>query len=268
MSFDLNNAVALITGGSRGIGLSLAHVLARHGTKVAITGRMQATIDSAVKELDAAGAQVSGFVADAGDPSLIQSVVEDVERQLGHINILNNNAGISGPEVISDPAVAEEWQTTVAINLIGPMMYTHAVLPGMLDQNQGCIINIGSYAGVRPGTEAIAYSTSKAALARFSDSLAPVVADRGINIFTVSPGLVRTDMTRDVPIFRDLPDDAWSDISEIGRLVVDLLTKDVSLLSGRFIHVTDDLDKLMAAADKICEEELYTLRLPTLDGLA
>ena len=114
---------------------------------------------------------------------------------------------------------------------------------------------------------ATAYATSKAALARFSDCLALEVADQGVQVFCVSPGLVLTDMTRDLPFIKEIPEEDFYQPEDIASLACELVTGNYGELSGRFIHVGDDLQALKDNAERIVEERLYQLSLHGLDGL-
>jgi len=264
----IKDTTILITGASRGIGKSLALKLAGHGARLALTGRDTETLQATCRQIEAGGGRARGYVADAVDGARAREVAEAVAKDLGPIDTLINNAGLVGE-------VGPFWETdlsacwrTIEVNLLGPMAYTHAVTPAMVARKSGCIINMGSYAGIQALPPNVSYATSKAALVRFSDSMAESVRDHGIHVFTVSPGMVDTDMTRDIDLKRLLPDVEFTDISEIGRLVVNLLTKDVGQLTGRFIHANDDLNELIENAEQIVKDDSYTLRLPKLDGLA
>jgi short-subunit dehydrogenase len=264
----IKDTTILITGASRGIGKALALKLAEHGARLALTGRDAKTLQATCGQIEAGGGSAREYVADAVDGGRAREVVEAVTKDMGPIDTLVNNAGLVGE-------VGPFWETdlsvcwrTVEVNLLGPMAYTHAAAPAMVARKSGCIINMGSYAGIRALPANVSYATSKAALVRFSDSIAESVRNHGIHVFTVSPGMVDTDMTRSIDIKRLLPGVEFTDKSKIGRLVVNLLTKDVGRLTGRFIHANDDLDELIQNADRIAKEDSYTLRLPKLDGLA
>lgn len=119
---------------------------------------------------------------------------------------------------------------------------------------------------VRPSPYASAYAASKAGLARLTDSIAGEVAEFGINLFCVSSGLVKTNMTSDAPVFNNLPASAWNPPEKICQLIVDILERDCSALSGRFIHADDDLDAMLEQVDKVKSEGLYQLGMYSLGG--
>lgn len=147
------------------------------------------------------------------------------------------------------------------------MILTHLVLKDMIKNNSGTIINVSSFAGVRSTPMASAYGVSKAALSRLTDNTAEEVKDYNIGVFSISPGLVHTDMTKDAPIFKNLPANAWTPIEKTSELVIKLISGDYNKLSGRFVHVSYDIDDMLINADKIIEDGLYMLRLPNLEGL-
>ena len=148
------------------------------------------------------------------------------------------------------------------------MLFTREVLPAMVARRSGRIINIGSYIGVRPTPGNVAYATSKAALARYTDSLAAAVASEGVQVFMLSPGLVRTAMAEQLPDALDFPDEAWLPAEQAAAFVVRLACGDADVLTGRFLHVMDDLDEVVANEAAIVEQGLYQLRLLKLDGPA
>jgi len=119
---------------------------------------------------------------------------------------------------------------------------------------------------VRPTPGNSAYASSKAALARITDSIAAELVDYDIQIFCISPGLVRTEMTKNIPIFNDIPEHEWNKPQDVCRLVNELLTDTYKNLSGRFIHLDDDIEKLNASLEKIESGGLYQLRMDNLKG--
>lgn len=263
----ISGKVAIVTGGSRGIGKEIAKKLAGSGANVVITSRNQETLDATVNEFRKNNRNILGIQGDVSNSESVFRVLAETEKHFGPVDILVNNAGIGGQGGHFWTNNYDTWWKTIEINLKGPMLYTHAVLKNMISRKKGIIINIGSYAGIRAVPMNSSYATSKAALIRFTDSIAASVREFGINMFTVSPGLVDTDMTKNIPVFKNLPASAWTSINKISELVLNLIIKDVSKLSGRFIHVEYDLGLLINKADSIIKDGLYTLRLAGLDGL-
>jgi NAD(P)-dependent dehydrogenase (short-subunit alcohol dehydrogenase family) len=200
------------------------------------------------------------------DESAAEATVKKVIRDFGHIDVLINNAGTAGPGGPTWTTSPLDWWHVHETNVKGPLVYMSNVLPGMIERNTGTIINIGSYAALRPTPGNSAYASSKAALARITDSLAAEVAQYNIHIFCLSPGLVKTEMTRGVPIFADIPEREWNKPEDICHLVKTLLNNDYGELSGRFIHVKDDVGQLLKNAERIRNQGLYQLRMGNLDG--
>jgi len=256
----------IVTGGSRGIGRALAAALTSKGHRVAITGRDTRKLQEVTRELPG----VVAINADVTDSAATQAVINEVTRKMGSVEVLINNAGIGGgkggPQTLVDTD-ADAWWHVQETNIRGPMLYAKAVLPGMIERGEGTIINLGSYIAIRSSAMATAYATSKAALARFTDCLAMEVAQNGVQVFCVSPGLVLTDMTRDLPFIADIPDEEFSDQEEIASLACALISGDYAELTGHFIHVSDDLPELLANAGRLKRERLYQLSLHGLEGL-
>jgi NAD(P)-dependent dehydrogenase (short-subunit alcohol dehydrogenase family) len=204
--------------------------------------------------------QVLAIPADAIDPGAAPQVVATVEKQLGPIALLINNAGQSravGPFRAVDPIA---WWNEVEVNLRGPFLYAHAVLPSMLTRRSGRIINVASMAGLQAIPTMSAYVAGKTALIRLSENLALETAQRGIQVFSIHPGVVRTPMN---DYLHDSPDVAkiapgvqqWyqalyaegrdTPIERSVNLVLRLAAGDGDALSGRYISVDDDLDALV-----------------------
>ncbi len=262
----MGSKTVLITGGSRGLGRAIAISLAQQGHRVAVTGRDNAKLAEVAQELPGGLA----IDADVTDPAHTAAVIDEVESSLGPVDVLVNNAGIGGgdkgPQAFMDMSV-DDWWRVQETNVKGPMLYTHAVLPGMIARAQGVIINMGSYIAIRPMPGATAYAASKAALARFTDCLSADLADTGVQTFCVSPGMVLTDMTRDLDFIDDLPADAFNQPEDIAERVSKLITGKYAALSGLFLHVRDDLDAILENADILREQRLYSLRIDSLEGL-
>lgn len=259
----MKSLVILITGGSRGIGRALALHLAAMGHRVAITGRDPVALAATRSELPADSLVLTG---DATDETACAEAVMRVINTWGRVDVLINNAGILGDSANFTRTSSTDWWRVLEINLKGPMLFMEQALPLMQQQQSGIIINIGSYAAIKPMPSNSAYAASKAALARLTDSVAEEVKDTGVQLFCVSPGLVATDMTRDNPAFEQAPADAWSQPEAICRTVERLLDGDCQPLNGHFLHVNDDVDALLASAQKITAEGLFQLQLSGLDG--
>jgi 3-oxoacyl-[acyl-carrier protein] reductase len=250
---DELRGVALVTGGGRGIGARIARELADAGMKVAVSARTREQVEQVAREIDGLA-----VVADVSSPGDAEALVAEVERELGPIDLLVNNAGIAGWEV--EPAwesSPQDWWRVYEINVLGPYLVSRAVIPGMIERGRGRIVNTGSGSGYLPGQKTTAYGGSKAALYRFGEGLALELEPHGIPVFTISPGLVKTDMTGR---FRD--DMPWTPPELAPQLVRVLASGRADKLSGRYIHAEhDDIEDLIQRADEIVEADLNAIRL-------
>lgn len=270
---DLDGRVAIVTGGGRGIGQAIAGTLAAAGAAVAVVARSAGEVRGTVRAIQAAGGTALDLCADVSDERDVRGAVRETERQLGPIDVLVNNAAratVIGPTWQVDPG---EWWREVEVNLRGPFLCAYAVLPGMVDRGRGTIVNLVSNMGLRPSPYATAYAVSKTSLLRFTDSLAEELRDRGVQVFAISPGFVRTGLSEPMlgSPYRDswispLPlgtDDSqrWTSPDRAGALVAYLATGQAAALSGRFIHASEDAPTLVADAALIRDRDLRTLRL-------
>lgn len=192
-TMKLSGKVALITGGSRGIGKAIAELFAKEGASVAITARDQATLKKVSDELG-----VFAVSADIRKDSEIKNVVNRVVEKFGRLDILVNNAGIF-PQVKPLHEILErEWRDVINVNLTGQFLVTKAAIPH-LQKNGGCIINIASNAGLKAyqNFNADAYSASKAALVLLSKCWALEYAKDKVRVNCICPGVVETDMTKE-----------------------------------------------------------------------
>ena len=268
--FPLRDRAALVTGAGRGIGRAIAFALAEAGAAVAVVARSGAEVEETASVINGRGGRAIGLSADVTDRSAVEAVAGEAGKVLGWIDILVNNAGTGGPNLPLWEADPDEWWRAVEVNLRGPMLFARAVLPAMIRHQAGTIVNVGSYLAIRASTDASmpggAYPTSKAALVRFTDTLAATTGKYNVRVFTISPGLVRTAMTADIDALRSIPANEWSRAEDAGSLVVRLAANQGTALNGRFIHVHDDLDAMLREAERIEAENLYTLRLNNLSG--
>lgn len=184
--------IALVTGGGRGIGASIARELTDAGFRVAVGGRTAEQVEEVAGEVD--GLALVGDVSRRED---VEAWVEATERELGPIDLLVNNAGISGPGGPLWETEPEAWWQVFEINVFGLYLCCRAVLPGMIERGRGRIVNLGSGAGYLPGGGIVnsVYGASKAAVNRLGEMLDEQTAEHGVHVFTISPGLVRTAMT-------------------------------------------------------------------------
>jgi NADP-dependent 3-hydroxy acid dehydrogenase YdfG len=207
------------------------------------------------------------LAGDAVDAAACDEAVMQVIDTWGRIDVLINNAGIAGDSHAFTRTAVDDWWRVLEVNVKGPLQFMARVLPSMLQQDSGIVINIGSYAAIRPIPGNSAYTASKAALARLTDSVAEEVKASGVQLFCVSPGLVETDMTRGKAAFEHVPAEAWSQPEDICKTTLRLIEGDCQALSGRFLHVLDNIDRLLDHAQMIGDEGLFQLQLSGLDGV-
>ena len=257
MSADRLEGVALVTGGGRGIGASIARELAEAGMRVAVTGRTAETIEAVAAEVG--GLALAGDVSRADD---VERWVETTESELGPIDLLVCNAGIAGIGKPFLEETPEEWWHVFEVNVLGAYLCCRAVGARMAERGRGRIVNMGSggsYLPITNPTVALGtpYGASKAALGRFTETLAAALGTLGVRVFLISPGLVRTDMTD------KFGDGApWTPPELAPRLVRVLASGRADALAGRYLHAEhDDIEDLIGRADTILADDLNAIRL-------
>jgi len=195
-TFDLGGKIAIVTGGTRGIGLAIAAALAGAGAKVVITARKAEGLQEAAELLRANGADVLALQAHNGDKSQLQAVVAQTVEAYGGVDILVNNAATNphfGPILEAEDSM---WQKTVEVNLLGNVWLCQQVVPLMRSRGGGKIINVASINGLRPGRMQGVYSTTKAAVINLTQTLAMELASDNIQCNAIAPGLVQTKFAR------------------------------------------------------------------------
>jgi NAD(P)-dependent dehydrogenase (short-subunit alcohol dehydrogenase family) len=270
-----NGSVALVTGAGRGLGRAFAIALAENDFRLALTARTAAEIDETAEAIARAGGRAIAIPGDVTERQAVERAIATAEEELGPIDVLINNAGVLTGGLIGtlDP---DEWWRDVGINLRGPFLFANAVVPGMIARGRGRIINLASGAGLRGVETGAAYCVSKAALIRLSEIIALETTRHGIATFAVDPGTVRTPMNlrfmESEEMRRRSPDvAAWFEqlfaeggdmpIERPVQLVLALASGRADALSGCFLSVEDDLDALVANAERIQRDERLRLRL-------
>jgi 3-oxoacyl-[acyl-carrier protein] reductase len=193
---ELREKVALVTGGSRGIGLAIARELAEGGARVAVVGRDQERARQAAAELPGEGHQ--GYAADVANSTLATELVASVEKDMGRLDILVNNAGVTRDNLLMR-LKDEDWDAVMDTNLRGAFNLVRAASRGMMKRREGRIVNITSVVGITGNKGQANYAASKAGLIGFTKSVAKELASRGILVNAVAPGYIETDMTAELP---------------------------------------------------------------------
>jgi len=278
MSERLEGQVAIVTGGSRGIGLAIGKALAANGVAVALVARSQEAVQAAAKSIQLAGSRAIGLSADVTDQRAVMSVVAETVKQLGPVDLLVNNAGsvnALGPVWEVDPDT--RWGD-VTTNLWGTFLCSHALLPSMIARHRGRIVNVVSSFGIHtspqstPSPYASAYSSSKAAVIVFTENLAAMTRNHGVQVFGLRPGFVRTALLEEgarspagrqwLPEIQSLLDSDRLVPPELAaHWTVFLASGDADKLSGRVFSVAHEMDTLVKRTDEIQREGRYMLRL-------
>ncbi len=193
---ELEDGVAIVTGGTRGIGRAICHELADAGARVALVGTDDARAAAAAEELPAGSHH--GFGCDVGSPEACAALVERVEDALGPPTILVNNAGITRDNILVRMK-DEEWTEVLQTNLTGAFYLMRGVARGMMKRRQGRIVNISSVVALTGNRGQSNYAASKAALVALTKSVAQELASRGVLANVVAPGFIETDMTAALP---------------------------------------------------------------------
>ena len=274
---ELRGQVAIVTGAGRGLGRATALALARARARVGVVARSEEQLAETVRGVTEAGGEALAFVADVTDAEAVERMARKVERTLGPVDLLVNNAGTTGPLGPIWEADPDDWWHSIEVNLRGPYLCSHALLPGMIERRHGRIINVSTNAATVAVAHMGAYVIAKTALIRFTENLAAELLNSGVSVFAISPGAVRTAMTEHVleseagkkwlPWFRKLFD-RGRDVppEKAAQLVVQLASGRADALSGLFIDVSDDLANLLERLDEIKSDNLYTLRVRKLDS--
>ncbi|MDS9470742.1 3-ketoacyl-ACP reductase [Sporosarcina pasteurii] len=190
---NLKGKTALITGAGRGIGRATAIAFAKEGINVGLVGRTGANLEKVAEEIAEYGVEVTMATADVSDIESAQKAVEHIQSELGTIDILINNAGVAKFGKFLDLS-PDEFKNIIDINLMGVYNVTRAVLPSMIEQSSGDIINISSTAGERGGPVTAAYSASKFGLIGLTESLMQEVRKHNIRVTALTPSTVATDL--------------------------------------------------------------------------
>ena len=234
----------LVTGSSRGIGAGIAQRFAREGHRVAIHYHERESAARALYDaLVVSGCSVMLVQGDISDEAQAREIVSRVRERFGFVDVLVNNAGIALPtQLVTDTTLAD-WNRVMQTNVNGMFLVTNAVLPAMVSQKRGAIINISSMWGVTGGSCEVAYSASKAAVIGYTRALAKEVAPSGIRVNCIAPGFVLTDMTRDFPqetidgICEETPLLRAGTVEDIAAAALFLGTEESSFITGQVLCV-------------------------------
>ena len=238
---DLQNRVAVITGGAQGIGRAIAERMLASGAKVALWDRDIDLARSTARDL---GAGTRAFDVDVGDPASVDAARDATLAGLHHVDILVNNAGIAGPTAKLWEYGVDELRLTMRVNLEGPFNCCRALVPGMISRNYGRIVNIASIAGKEGNPNASAYSASKAALIALTKSLGKELATYDIAVNAITPAVARTAILGQTTkehidyMIAKIPRGRTVEVQEIAALVAWAASEDCSFTTGSVFDIS------------------------------
>ena len=243
----LAGKVAIVTGGSRGIGAATAAWLAEHGAAVVVSGRDADRLQSTVKHLEERGASAIAVVADAAKREDADALVERTKERFGRVDVLVNNAGITRDGLLVRMK-DEDWDRVMDVNLRGAFLMTRAVTKALVRQKSGGrIINIASTAGAMGNAGQVNYSAAKAGLIGFTKASARELAHWSILVNAVAPGLIETDMAAAIPaeareaLLAQVPLKRMGTAREVAEMVGFLAGDGAAYITGQVFHVNGGL---------------------------
>jgi len=269
----LRSRVALITGAGRGIGRAMAEGFAREGADVALVSRTEAELCRTAEAIRAIGRRVLWAPADVSDPASVENLVKTVLSEFGQIDVLINNAGRQLPIGPLVDIETEDWIHTIMVNLVGPMLCCKTVLPGMIEQRRGKIINLSGGGATSPRPNFSAYAASKAAVVRLTETLAEEVKGFNIQVNAIAPGAINTRMLDEVLADRDAAGEValsqaekqkqsgGNSIETVVALAVFLASEESDGLTGKLISAQHDpWREWVGKADELNATPMYTIR--------
>jgi 3-oxoacyl-[acyl-carrier protein] reductase len=261
MAAQLAGQTALVTGAGRGFGKAIALGLAAQEAAVTVTARSKDQLDATVAQIVAAGGRALAVAGDVTNRKDVAGVVAAAEKQFGPLTILVNNAGVTGPfgpSWVSDP---DEWWAAQGVIVRGTLLFMNAVMPGMVERRRGRVINVASLGGVWFTPHLSCYSVAKSAQIRLSEHAAAEAKEHAVQVFSIEPGTVITDMAEDT--MRSAGAQRWvpkmvehlkqlkatgdpaKGLARCAEMCVDLASGRYDALAGRFLLPKDDFEQLL-----------------------
>src|SRR5512136_138394 len=243
---ELKGKTAIVTGSARGIGEGIALVLAREGANVVVNSRKAKDCEGVVQKIVSSGGKAIDVGADVSKKAEVTAMVAETIKQFGAVDILVNNAGIESHPVLTHELSEESWDRVINVNLKGVFLCCQAVIPQMMKQNRGRIINIGSTASIRMTFfGSVEYTVSKHGVGGLAQHLAWELADSNITVNTVCPGGVQTPLMesgttpeyREMTVKRLVPLGRFTTIEEIGEAVSFLASDRAAMITGQMLGV-------------------------------
>jgi len=237
----LENKIALVTGGSRGIGAGIVKALVAQGAKVCFTYRSSADqAEALIQEIDAGENQVRAYQSDASDITAAEELVKQVLEDFGTIHILVNNAGITRDNLLLRMS-EENWDDVIKNNLTSVFNLTKQVIRPMMRNRMGSIINLSSVVGVMGNAGQSNYAASKAGIIGFTKSVAKEMGSRNIRCNAVAPGFIETEMTGELTnkddYLRNIPLSRFGSVEEVADVITFLASDKAGYVNGQVINV-------------------------------
>ncbi len=239
---DLSSQVALVTGSARGIGRRIAEALGASSARLVIADLFDEQVQACVEQLKSSGYDAIGIAVDVTDVEAVRAAIKTVTEKLGRIDILVNNAGITRDNLLLRMK-DEEWRQVLATNLDGVFFMSREVLPTMLRQHYGRIINIASVVGEMGNPGQTNYAASKAGLIGFTKALAREVASRSITVNAVAPGYIETEMTAKLgekarqELQNMIPMKRIGNVDDVSSGVCFLASKEAGYITGHVLNI-------------------------------
>ncbi|MBD5636149.1 MAG: SDR family oxidoreductase, partial [Candidatus Eremiobacteraeota bacterium] len=242
MFLALADRVAVVTGGAKGIGFSIARRLQRAGAHVVIVDRDRPAAEAAVASLPEGSA--TAFLCDVSSVSSVESMFATVREGFGGIDVLINNAGVTGRSVPLWELKDDDWRTVLGVDLDGVFYCSRAVIAGMRERRRGSIVNVASIAGKEGNPNLIPYSVAKAGVIALTKALAKEVVDDGIRVNAVAPGLIETEILSQMTpetvaaLTARIPMGRLGTVEEVAAVVHFLASDDASFVTGQCYDVS------------------------------
>ena len=238
----LENKVAIVTGGTRGIGLEIVKIFKENKADVILFGSKKESVDKAVNELKSEGICVKGYYPNLNDFKDVSSVVEEINKEYGNIDILVNNAGVSANKKIDD-TTTEEFEAIMDLNVNAIFNVTKSVIPYMKSQNYGVVLNTSSMVSIYGQPSGVGYPASKFAVNGITKSLSRELAPFNIRVNAVAPGIINTDMVASLPkemiepLIKTIPLGRIGEPRDIANAFLFLASDMASYVTGNILSV-------------------------------